>query len=77
MTGSAVAGLVVLNSPGLQGQPCTETSRQRQNLLKALGFYFLKLAWLYLGLFFSPAFSVNPVSQLGRGDLEHDAPLVL
>lgn len=52
VTGSAVAGLVVLNSPGLQGQPCTETSRQRQNLLKALGFYFLKLAWLYLGLFF-------------------------
>lgn len=25
VTGAAVADLVVLNSPGLQGQPCTET----------------------------------------------------
>lgn len=44
VTGSAVAGLILLNSPGLQGQPCTETSGQ--SLLKALGPHFLKLALL-------------------------------
>lgn len=51
VTGATVAGLVVLNSLGLLGQPRTETSRQRQSLLKALGVYFLKLPWLNLSLF--------------------------
>ena len=57
MTGSAVAGLILLNSPGLQGQPCTETSGQ--SLLKALGPHFLKLALLVsagTGLFNVPMF---------------------
>lgn len=44
VTGTAAAGLILLSSPGLQGQPCTETSRQ--SLLKALGLHFLKLAIL-------------------------------
>lgn len=54
MTGATVACLVVLNSPGLQGQPCTEISRQRQSLFETLGLYFLKLPLLHLSFFLQP-----------------------
>lgn len=75
VTGATLAGLVVLNFPTLQGQPCTETSRQRQSLLKTLELYFLKLPWLPLS-FSSPATPANPVLQFRRGDLGCDAPLL-
>lgn len=63
VTGAALTGLVVLNFPRLQGQPCTETSRQRQSLLKTSGLYFLKLPWFPLS-FSSPAIPANPELQL-------------
>lgn len=63
VTGATATGLLMLNFPRLQGQPCTETSRQRQSLLKTLGLYFLELPWLPLS-FSSPAIPANPVLQL-------------
>lgn len=74
VTEATVAGLVVLNSPGSLGSAVHRNITAETEPVKSFGALFSQTP---LAPFksFSSTTSANPVLQLRRGDLGHDAPL--